>query len=191
MNARFETFLRENCREAFSERELLEHFHTNFSAFQHDFLPEHLANHKWKAELKWATQVPRIPEGVRFGRNLPSDPVRYYELGPGLHLRIEQKFTENPLREEYTFYFADRKKVFQFRVPFYDLTLRAEHPFLFVRCLGYYLYLEPDFSNLEEALASLEEKQAAAVAAYEQARQARQQQRAGAGIRDAKGNYHY
>ncbi len=191
MNARFETFLLEHCREAFSESELLEHFRTDYHTFQREFLPLHLQKHGWKAEIKWATEVPRIPESARFGCNLPSDPLRYHALSPELKLRIEQKFDRQPLREEYTFYFANRKKVFQFRVPFYDATLRAEHPFLFVRCAGYYFYLQPDFSNLFDVLASLESKQAAAAKAREQARERQREERRSEGVKDSQGSYRY
>lgn len=192
VNARFETFLLKNCHEAFSERELLQHFSTGFDTFRHNLLPEHLESYEWEAELKLAVQVPRLPSGVRFGRNLPSDPIRYHEVAPGIHLRIEQKFAGRPrLHEEYTFYFADKKTVFQFRVPFYDATLRKEHPFLFVRCAGFYFYLQPDFSNLADVLASMENKKNSAEAEREAMRSRERGKREKEGIENSDGSFRY
>jgi len=196
MNARFETFLVEHCHEAFAETELLFHFGADFNTFRRDFLPEHLKVYGWKAQVKSIHQVPRIPDNTRFGFNLPSDPVRYHEIEAGIKLRIEQKFDGYPnLHEEYTFYFTDKKIVFQFRVPFYDATLRAEHPFLFVRCTGYYFYIQPDFSNLTDVLDSMENKRAAVTAELEASRDHKREERGEKEkerkIPDQRGFYHY
>ncbi len=187
---RFEYFLKQNPHRAFSAAELAAEFQVSKEEFTQNYPPRCL-------ESAWETPDPQgtaLPLAAPYGQNLETDPVRYHRLPSGLRLKIERE--QEPLtqinKEEFSLAVPERGTLFHFRVPTDRMPLCAEHSSLCLARLGCYFYLQPDFSNLEEILTSVDQH----LLMWEQEQQDKQKKdralrAAGREVQNQKGCYHY